>query len=67
MNEILVGGGEGLSDNSDGTEIGSSQYLGRRSVEGLGGKEWRTYTWYLESQSSGSLSLGRRSLSSISR
>jgi hypothetical protein len=27
INEILVGGGEGLRGNSDGIEIGSSQYL----------------------------------------
>lgn len=31
INEILVGGGEGLRDNSEGIEICSSQYLERRS------------------------------------
>jgi hypothetical protein len=33
INEILVGGGEGLRGNSDGIEIGSSQYLGTRKSE----------------------------------
>jgi hypothetical protein len=28
INDILVGGGEGLRDNSEGIEIGSFQYLG---------------------------------------
>ena len=31
INEILVGGGEGLRDNSEGTDICSFQYLERRS------------------------------------
>jgi len=33
INEILVGGGEGLRDNSEGIEICSFQYLERRSDE----------------------------------
>jgi len=31
INEILVGGGEGLRDKSEGIEICSCQYLGCRS------------------------------------
>jgi hypothetical protein len=55
-----------LSDNNDGIEISSSQYLERRSVERLRDMGWDTYTWYLESQSGASLSLGSSSRSSIS-